>query len=380
MKKILTYVSFLTVLLGSLPVFSQVTNVPAEHPSVMRGVRPLGMGNAFVGMKGSDENAQFYNPAAINDYEKKLHFRFLSPTFDFSPGVITLIKDTINLKDDINGKTNSQKITNFNTFISQRTGKFESASIRMPLVMVMHKWFSASLLMDSHNTVAIRDGIFDAIEVSSISDAGVVVGGAYGFFEEALQAGLNIKVLHRLAIEQVITSSDIVRPNVNFGDLFPRNRATGVGVDLGLKGSIPTFGITILETLKPSAGFTWQDIGNTRFSGVVPDTKQSITVGFALHPEWKNWKFHFVNDLREMNQTGDLMKKWHIGAEVQAPTLLGFFSPAIRVGGNQGYFTAGTTLDFRYAKLEFAYYGEEAGEFSSSKKLNRLAFNLSFGL
>ena len=70
-------------LLFFLPVLLLITGLVGEaqaaptvsightYPSLMRGVRPIGMGNAFVAMPGTDENAMFYNPAAINDYEKK---------------------------------------------------------------------------------------------------------------------------------------------------------------------------------------------------------------------------------------------------------------------------------------------------------------------
>ena len=62
-----------------------------------------------------------------------------------------------------------------------------------------------------------------------------------------------------------------------------------------------------------------------------------------------------------------------------APLLWGFFRPSVRVGGNQGYISGGVSLDFKYAKLEFATYGEEAGKFTRQKQLRRLATNLSFG-
>ena len=75
----------LILVLGSSVAWAQTVTIPAEHPSLMRGVRPIGMGNAFIAMPGTDENAPFYNPDAINDYEKQLHFKFISPTVDLSP-------------------------------------------------------------------------------------------------------------------------------------------------------------------------------------------------------------------------------------------------------------------------------------------------------
>ena len=141
----------------------------------------------------------------------------------------------------------------------------------MPPVMVMHKWFSAGLLVDSRNTVSFRNRVFTSFELDSRSDFGGFVGGAYGFLEDQIQAGLNVKVLHRLSIRQVIAEDDVLANSGDFGSALPRNRATGFGIDLGLKGKVPDFDIAILERLAPTVALTWQDIGNARFSAPVPD-------------------------------------------------------------------------------------------------------------
>jgi hypothetical protein len=355
------------------------TTIPTEHPSLYKGVRPLGMGNAFIAMPGQDENAIFYNPAAVNDYEEKFHFRFLSPVFDFSPGSIGLVKDLFDLGDDIDAQTtDAGKIDTFRTFVNQHTGQFESVQARFPAVTMMYKWVTLSLLADTRNTISFRNRAFTNIEVLSRSDFGGIIGSAYSFFNDMLQAGLAIKVLHRLSIDEIITTDDVVN-NPNFGDTLPRRRSTGVGVDIGLKGKIPTFKKKWLDILKPTVALTWQDIGNTRFGNNVPDTNQSISIGFALHPAIGDWQLHFANDFRELNQSSSFIKKWNIGAEAVAPLLWNFFRPSVRIGGNQGYITAGASLDFKYAKLEFATYGEEAGKFTNQKQLRRLATNLSFG-
>ncbi len=356
------------------------TGINPENPSLARGVRPLGMGNAFVAMPGHDENAQFYNPAAINDYGKTPHFRFLSPAFDMSTGVIGLVKDVKDLADDINAQTTTSGKTNtFRSFVNTHAGEFESAQVRLPVFTVMHKWFAASLLADSRTTISFRNRSFTNIEIFSRNDMGGVIGGAYGFLDDHIQAGVNLKVIHRLVIDQTITIDDIIS-NDDFNSVIPRKRATGVGVDLGLKGKIPSFQLPILDLLKPTAAFVWQDIGNTRFGNGVPNTPQSITLGFGVHPEWNQWQFHIENDFREINQSKSFLNKWNIGAEIMAPKLAKFFQPSIRVGGNQGYIAAGASLDLKYFKLEFATYGEEAGKYSHEKQIRRIAANISFGI
>ena len=371
----------LILVLGSSVAWAQTVTIPAEHPSLMRGVRPIGMGNAFIAMPGTDENAPFYNPAAINDYEKQLHFKFISPTVDLSTGAIGLIMDVKDLVTDLNNASGDagNELNVFRTFVNQHIGQFESVSFHMPPVMVMHKWFSAGLLVDSRNTVSFRNRVFTSFELDSRSDFGGFVGGAYGFLEDQIQAGLNVKVLHRLSIRQVITEDDVLANSGDFGSALPRNRAPGFGVDLGLKGKVPDFDIAILERLAPTVALTWQDIGNARFSAPVPDTNQSISFGVAVHPKFGDFQTHFAFDIRELNQSSTFPKKAHFGLELQAPRYFGFLTPAVRIGANQLYFAGGLTLDFRFVKLDFAAYGEEAGMATRNKELRRYAFDLVFG-
>lgn len=379
---LLAVLSLLVCLSGNL-YGQEGTTIPREYPSLYRGVRPLGMGNAFIAMPGTDENAPFYNPAAINDYERKLHFRFLSPVIDFSPSVIKLTQDVIDLADKVNKQAgNAGKINEFTKFVDAHTGEFETVQLRMPVVQGWNKYFFTSVLFDSRTSFSFRNRAFTNIELASRSDAGGALGTAYNFkdllgIEQDLQAGMNMKILYRYSIEKTITASDIVN-NASFSDAIPRNSGIGVGFDLGFKGSLPTFGLKWVDFLKPTAGFTWQDVGDTRFSGKAPNTPQSVSIGFAFHPKLGDWQFHLANDFRELNQSAAFIRQWNIGAEVEAPGWK-YFHTSFRIGGNQGYLTGGTTFDFRFFKLEGAFYGEEVSQFGHEKQLFRLATNLSFG-
>ncbi|MBI2082100.1 MAG: hypothetical protein HYT76_00890 [Deltaproteobacteria bacterium] len=385
LSKLISY--FFLFLLAMLPLsaFGQATStIPPAHPSLYKGVRPLGMGNAFVAMPGSDENAMFYNPAAINDYEPGIDFRFVSPTIDFTTSSIQLVKDVVDLADEINDEEGdvSAQIDTFETFVNAHTGEFHSLDVRLPVFMVLNKYLSLGTLVDSRTTVSFRNRSFSNFELQSRSDAGGVIGGAYGFFEEQLQVGVNVKVLHRISVDQVLTIDDIFATD-DFKDAMPIERATGVGVDLGLKGKVPTFDLKALEVLKPTVGFTWQDIGNTRFAGDVVDTEQSISLGAAIHPTFHLGKHEFQNhfdlDLRELNQPVSFSKKLFFGYELMGPRFLGFFQPSVRIGAQQLYLAAGTSLDLRFVKVEFATYAEEVGRFTRQQPSRRIAGALVFG-
>ncbi|MBI2981557.1 MAG: hypothetical protein HYY44_04605 [Deltaproteobacteria bacterium] len=378
--------SFVLVLFAFSPslVFGQATStVPPSHPALFRGVRPLGMGNAFVAMPGSDENAVYYNPAAIHDYEPGLDFVLVSPTIDFTTESIALVQDVVDLAGDLNDQEGdiTGQIDTFQNFVDLHTGQFHSIDVRLPILMVLNRHVTIGTLADSRTTISFRNRTFSNFELSSRSDVGGHIGGAYGFFEDQLNVGVNVKVLHRVSIDQVLTIDDIFATD-DFKDAMPIERATGVGVDLGLMGKVPTFDLKPLEILKPTIGFTWQDIADTRFAGDVPDTQQSISLGAALHPGFHLGNYEFKNhlevDFRELNQPVSFSKKLYFGYEFMFPRFLHFFQPSFRLGMHQLYFAAGGSIDLRLLKLEVATYGEEVGRFTRQQQSRRIAGNITF--
>ncbi|MBI1909774.1 MAG: hypothetical protein HYS22_06355 [Deltaproteobacteria bacterium] len=377
---------FLSLLLTLISprLWAETTTIASENPSLAKGIRQLGMGNTGIALPAQtamirDESEWFYNPAAIHDYEKKMRYNLLGVQGDISAGAIPLIFDVLQLKDDIKAAATTEgKINAFNTFVQTRIGDFDSVNARVIPAMVNHQWFSVAMIVDTRTTISFRNAAFTNFEIFSRSDGGGVIGGAYGFLDDQLQVGLNLKVLHRLEISEVVTSDDILNTN----DLgVTLERGTGVGVDLGLKGKIPTMENKILDYLKPTVGLTYQDIGNTRFSGNVSNTQQSVSTGFALHPTLPlgdGLGSHFAVDFRELNQSSEFLTKLAVGYEVELPPL-GFFHTAVRAGAYQGYVTGGLTADLKYGKLEFATYGQEVGATTHQKESRRIAWNLIFG-
>ncbi|MDO8644762.1 MAG: hypothetical protein Q7S00_07365 [bacterium] len=384
MKKTALLVSLFSLFLAAELQAQTSSTIPTEYPNTFRGARQLGMGNAGMALSGTsyngrrDSNQWFYNPAATNDYEKDFRFDIMEIQGDMSHKMIGLVTDVLDLKDAANAASTSVDKTNvFNNFIASRIGNYESAGARIIPFMMTHRWFSVALLADTRSTISFRNRAFSNIEVFSRSDGGGVVGTAIGFFEDHLQAGLNLKVLHRFEVNEVVTLDDIL----NTDDLGAGyQRGTGVGVDLGLKGRIPEEG-KVLEILKPTLAVTYQDVGNTRFTGSVSDNKQSVSAGLAIHPViplWAGLGSHLAVDFRELNQSSTFIKKLAVGYEIEMPPA-GFFHSAVRIGANKGYVTGGFTADLKYFKLEGATYGEEMGTFSRQKEARRFAFNMQFG-
>lgn len=368
MKRIQTSVFILfcavsLVVLAS-PAWSQ-DYVQRDGPRQMQGARPLGMGGAFVAVTGTDFNAMFYNPAAINDYEEKLHFQFVLPTAEMSSDLIDFAGDVLELADDIDAaNTNGDKTDVFDAFIQANAGRFGEAGARGSVIMATHKWITASIFYDAQSFAGVRNPTSATLEIEGLGQGGLMAGSAYGFYDGRLQVGVALKFVARYLVDETLTQRDIVANN-DFEDAIQyEDVGFGIGGDIGFKAT-PTVSGETWEWLKPSFGLTIQDVGHTRFfaGDDVGKQDESITLGFAVHPDFYKFKNTFAIDVREMEYRKDFLHKFHMGYEMMWPEISKVLrSVSVRAGLNQAYLTAGLGLDFKYFKLDAATYGREIAE------------------
>jgi hypothetical protein len=359
-------------------LYAEKTHIPDSSPSLGRGIRPLGMGNAFTAAEGSDYNSLFYNPASQFDRSENLEWTTAFPLipFEMSTSVIGLIQDIFDLNDDLkNASTDSQKIDIFETFTNDHAGEFNSLFVQLPLVGVGNKYFSAMITGNSRTTISLRNRAFPNFEIKHRDQGGLVLGGAYGILHEDLQLGLALKFLYAFEMEQIITTNEIITGDI--GDNLPKNRGFGVGVDVGIKYDIPDTGIDFLDELEPAVSVVWQDIADTRFQGGVSRIPQSISAGFGLFPTFGNYDIAFLVDFRDINRRMDIEKKLHAGVEVWFPKIAGT-KFALRAGCNQLYPAVGVGAKWRFLTWNFAFYGEEMGETTRQKADYRIANEVVF--
>ena len=375
----------LTILLSILFLTStawafEPTSIPNQFPGVGRSIRPLGMGNAYLTTKGDDETQFFYNPSSINDQEK-FKIGFFNPAFSLTTSTIGLIKDIKDLSDDLSGATDAQQTNTFDTFFDTHVGEYHGLNLWMPLLTVRHRWFVANVITDSRTTISFKNRAFPNFEVLSQNTAGVAGGTAYNFLDETLQVGVGVKILYRAVFSEILTTSDAIGDS--FGDTFKFSnwrKGYGVGADLGAKYHVPDFGKKSLEFLKPVVGATYQDIGNTRFSGGAPSIPQSLSAGASINPEFGFCDISVLADFREINRKQDLLMKTHFGTEARFGKNWKWFKPSLRAGLNQGYPAVGAGLKLFFFRWNVAYFGEEVGTTTRQKGSYRLATSLNFDI
>lgn len=354
-----------------------------NSPRLMQGMRPLGMGGAFIAVDAADENVLFYNPAAIRNYEKKIHMQFLLPTVDFSYKAIPFfISDLLDLADDIDGAaTNAAKINVFDNFAAANTGRYEEFGVHGPIAMLMHPTITVALFYDSRAVMGLLNPASSTIDVEAVSHGGLSVGSAHGFFDDKLKAGVALKFLERHLIDETLTQRDVVA-NDDFTDSFDfKQLGFGVGADVGFQVK-PKFGGKAWKRLDPTFALTIQDVGDTRFfqGDNVGRINQSTSLGFAFHPKY--WKLHsaFAVDVRDLEYQTDLITKLHAGYEVTWPEISKILrSASLRVGAHQGYIAGGFGLDFKYFKMNAATYGREIGQSTRQKDSRMFGLQLASG-
>lgn len=348
-------------------------------PRIMQGIRPLGMGGAFIAMDSKDENTLFYNPAGINDFSLTPHMQLLLPSAQLSAHAIKLATDSLDLVNDSFGgdQSDTKKLSGFQDFSDKNSGQFQETVVNGSFVSLMQKYVALSLLYDVHVVAGLRNPASLQLESDALVHTGVQVGSAFSLFDKNLQVGAAIKVLGRDAIQETFTIRDAIAGDAD--NVQVDKYGFGVGGDIGVKGHIP-WDNKVWSYLNPTFATTLQDIGKTRFSNDVTSIPQSWTVGAAVHPNF--WLVHSTFDLdyRDLDHRGGFLTKTYMGYEMMIPDIGKVLkSAAVRFGLGQGYLSAGIGADIKIVKINLATFGREAGSLTHSKQIRSYGAQLALG-
>lgn len=314
----------------------------AELPTLHRGIRPLGMGGAFITLS-DDENAMFYNPAGLNDVEGFGGVEIINPLVEVSKDSIDLYKDL----QDIDSNNTTQVTDLLNRFIGEhqhlRTSLFPN--------VVFHN-FGIGVLGQATLDAEIRNRADPRVIIDAKVDVGLLASAAYAFYDKTLQIGVTGKYIQRRGVVDTFTAVDIASDNFDpLSDVGDSKK--DFAFDLGAKVNID------MPVIKPTFAIVLQNITDLDFDqlGKLP---QQLNIGLAINPDFwivKSTLAAEIDDItKEIDTDDDIYKRVHIGAEVRFPTIL-----AVRAGFNQGYWTAGVTLDVWILKIAYATYAEEVG-------------------
>lgn len=396
----------LTALSVMVPSFAWA----AERPTVIRGIRPLAMGDAFTAL-ADDQNIFFYNPAGTVMRTGSM-FNLVNVT---AAGNTDLL-DALEFVDD-----NKDKLTDFNDLpvqeridltneingtISKLEPYLQASLLNMsflsgPIANRFH--WGAGVFTQTEGTFDIRTE-FAIPEISYDMNADVVVpvnlawrAGQIWKIPGQWGLGGNLKFMRRGQMSQTgistIELEDIETPDPQI--------ANGVGLDLGLLYRPTTrwnvglaamdFMGTKLEfdALEAKDGFeakpAREETIKTRWNLGFGWTPAKLGIGRVGIPTGN--RLQLAMDIKDIANPenkvffdGGLIadtawKHVHLGAQYS------WWFLRLRGGANQGYPTFGLGADLPFLTLDYTYYGDELGETAGTleRQVHMVSLTLGFG-
>lgn len=351
-------------------------------PAIRMSTRVAGMGGVSVATT-ADENALFYNPAALRLMEKP-SWSLINGYFNLGDGArdIPDIKDDFeNADKDGDGQISMQELVD-------TIEKHIPTNLRVGLTAFPYyanpDW-AIGLAGDGNVRVEILDPNLPRVEVSGYVDT--IVAGSYAYsLMDNLHLGVTLKSINRTILRGIRHSSapgtctrafDTTDPFgrdiavIDEDDLLACNKfetdnyldtdakATGFGVDVGALFALD-------DTWR--FGLVLRDVGGTSLSGdldpdVPRDEKRELPFHAAVGAAYfrpQAWAFRDVTlaaDISPIGRGGSLLRNLHLGFEGSLP----WAGYKLRLGLNQGYLTVGHNFQFGPVQLEYAFYQEEFG-------------------
>jgi len=328
----------------------------------LAGIRPLGMGNAFVAV-ADDRNALSYNPAGLAHVTREqmsgigvnagVDSRFFE-VIDF----VRANRDAFSDFDNVDRE--------FYDSLAPFDDRWVVADARAAANLV-RPYFGLGVYTAGSARFKIDRGIYEPRVYADVTDDIVtVVGGALELGHVDLRLGGALQGIWRRSTSRALTALEVADfdPNEIARDLETAD--PGFAVDLGLTWQRSGSAWRTGAVVRNAAG----SIGKERF-----DT--AVDVGAAWRPALPGAgpvrALLLAADLRNLFQDDALGNKIHVGAEVSFPIV------AIRTGLQQGYPTVGASVALPFFTLDYAFYGRELGGFPGAESQFMHAFEARIG-
>ena len=357
------------LLLAFLLTVLLITYNPSDSNAILyEGIRPLGMGNAFTAV-ADDENAIFYNPAGLS-YITSLKIGVLNPKIGVARDSIDLLRDA--------SDTDFDETREVADLLRQYTGKPQHINIGLfPHVghNIRETGILFGVLANTSVDIEIRNPTWPENYVNLNSDIGPVIGAGYEIDAvDGLRAGLAFKYIFRKSLNEMYTPAQIA--SEDFEDIIEDDLGSGSALSMDI-GAIYELPDPIPFVDKTTVGIAGLNLPN-RSMGSATSINYQFNTGIAVEKALYPWctaigAFDIHDITTSAIDKGGLSRRVHMGAEFQFPYL------SVRTGINDGYLSAGGTLDLRAFKLDLATYAIEKGVYSGQKSDRRYLIQLFFG-
>lgn len=315
-----------------------------------RGIRAMGMGNAFTAVS-DNEDAVFYNPAGIA-FNRRIRFVPLNLKLDASTDDLKMVGAIQSVAKNFDGASLA-KIFGNNIY----AGETIFPSLHFP-------YFVIGFYEGGDVHLVMRNLSLPRVDGRYVLDYGLVTGFGYesqGFTKKHFfRNGITIKYLIRQGFDSSIPISKIVTADKTFLTQFKAAPGLGIGFNFGSQYEIPVSRRTDLVL-----GGSWLDFGDTTFGGRIaekkpPSIRNNLTAGAAFISYLGNNHTHSGSNIklsvegRHLSETEiDPALKMHFGMEIKIKAL------SVQAGWSQDGLTLGTEVDLPWLKVGAVTYSIE---------------------
>lgn len=341
-----------------------------ELPEFYRGVRAMGMGNAFTAI-ADDYDAIFYNPAGLA-LNRQISFHLLNPKFDASKDDI---KSVATIREAAQGLDSSTLSKMFGRNLYASGTIFPS--VQIPGFAIGY-YYGAQFHMVSRNLAMPR------VELRYLLDKGLVTGYGHDFRgisrRHSFRAGVGLKWLSREGYDGTIPFSRLASIDASYLKSLVKGPETGWGVDVGFQYELPLSGATDLIV-----AMAWHDIGDTKFGNALaqnspPSIKNNMALGGAIVQRLGRFAgqsadVKFTGEARHVLQENvDPRLKTHLGAELRVSDI------SVQAGLNQSSLGGGVALDLGFFKVSAVTYGVDDMSYAFMERERRYMVQFDFKL
>ncbi len=321
------------------------------------GVRPTGMGNAFLAIS-DDNNAMWYNPAGLARV-KGYHLSIIDTSL------------AVDSEDTFNRLNNAIFGGDFNNLI-RPDRQFMRFNFRPTLLM---KYFSFTIFNHATSFTKLSNltNLNAKIDLYTFNDLGVAMGFAVPL-GPYVSVGMTARAFTRTGVDAVMTGAQLLNSiglslsvpdqNTLLNAAFTQMaQMAGVGYGLGLD-----FGMMAQIPLPPgypkwTVAAVVDDLGKTTFrgyNGMTAPTRvdETVHLGTAVQYDFgRKGQINLAADYRNFLQGYEAIRSINIGAEYRHPWF------AVRGGLSQGYPTAGFSMEFPPStRIHLSTFAVELGQ------------------
>lgn len=339
---------------AALALMSSGSALALEGAWTHYGVRPLGMGNAFVAV-ADDFNALFYNPAGLARLDD-WYLEILNPAFGASGATVSIIKEITDLGKSGAGFAKTLK------FVENHVGETHHVGMGITPYFVK-KNFGLGIGMDAGFSLEAHSDL--DIHLNLGTEVMVPISYAKNFLDDRLSLGITAKIYAGFEADENLSIDTI---NNLSGDASSKLKdlakgGKGVGFDAGLL-------FTPIKTMAPTLGVMIADIGDTKLApldaalGKQDARPMAVNLGMSVKPiESGNQYVLLALDTHQVNQPTHFSHKLNMGAEWGLGRIL-----KVQTGLSDGQLTAGTQIDVKLLKFRFATYAIDHGSIAGTNE------------